>query len=110
MALAALGNSVEVCPNRRSFAHRVTDVRKYSGNSGHFAGHHSDEVRHPTATLSLKLFNDNRVRYIVIGGYALVQYIEPRYTKDLDCAILEFHLFKLGFAVAREVIFSAPLL
>jgi len=32
----------------------------------------------------LKLFNANRVRYLVVGGYALVQYAEPRYTKDLD--------------------------
>ena len=32
----------------------------------------------------LKLFNDNNVRYLVIGGYALVQYAEPRFTKALD--------------------------
>jgi predicted nucleotidyltransferase len=32
----------------------------------------------------LKLFNDNQVRYLVIGGYAVIQYAEPRYTKDLD--------------------------
>mgnify|MGYP003980403767 CR=1 FL=1 len=32
----------------------------------------------------LKIFNDNNVRYLVIGGYAVVQYAEPRYTKDLD--------------------------
>jgi len=32
----------------------------------------------------LKLFNDNRVRYLIIGGYAVVQYAEPRYTRDLD--------------------------
>lgn len=32
----------------------------------------------------LKLFNDNNVRYLVIGGYALIQYAEPRFTKDLD--------------------------
>ena len=32
----------------------------------------------------LKLFNANQVRYLVIGGYALIQYAEPRYTKDLD--------------------------
>src|SRR5688572_12237675 len=32
----------------------------------------------------LKLFNDNNVRYLVIGGYAFIQYAEPRYTKDLD--------------------------
>ncbi len=32
----------------------------------------------------LQLFNDNKVRYLVIGGYAFIQYAEPRYTKDLD--------------------------
>lgn len=32
----------------------------------------------------LRVFNDNSVRYLVIGGYALVQYAEPRFTKDLD--------------------------
>jgi len=32
----------------------------------------------------LRVFNDNNVRYLVIGGYALVQYAEPRFTKDLD--------------------------
>jgi hypothetical protein len=32
----------------------------------------------------LKLFNDNHVKYLVIGGYAVVQHAEPRYTKDLD--------------------------
>ena len=32
----------------------------------------------------LKLFNDKHVRYLIIGGYAVIQYAEPRYTKDLD--------------------------
>ena len=32
----------------------------------------------------LRLFNDNNVKYLVIGGYALIQYAEPRFTKDLD--------------------------
>ncbi len=32
----------------------------------------------------LRLFNDNGVKYMVIGGYAVIQYAEPRYTKDLD--------------------------
>lgn len=32
----------------------------------------------------LRLFNDNNVKYLVIGGYAFLQYAEPRYTKDLD--------------------------
>ena len=32
----------------------------------------------------LSLFNDNNVKYLVIGGYAVIKYAEPRYTKDLD--------------------------
>jgi hypothetical protein len=32
----------------------------------------------------LRLFYDNNVRYLVIGGYAFIQYAEPRYTSDLD--------------------------
>lgn len=35
-------------------------------------------------TALLKLFSDKRVRYLIIGGYAVIQYAEPRYTKDLD--------------------------
>lgn len=31
----------------------------------------------------LSLFNDNGVRYLVIGGYAVIQHAEPRFTKDL---------------------------
>ena len=31
----------------------------------------------------LKLFNANNVKYLVIGGYAVIQYAEPRFTKDL---------------------------
>lgn len=32
----------------------------------------------------LQIFNDNHVKYLVIGGYAVIQYGEPRFTKDLD--------------------------
>jgi hypothetical protein len=32
----------------------------------------------------LRIFNDNNVKYLVIEGYAVVQYAEPRFTKDLD--------------------------
>jgi hypothetical protein len=32
----------------------------------------------------LRLFNAHKVRYLVIGGYAVMKYTEPRYTKDLD--------------------------
>ena len=32
----------------------------------------------------LRLFNAKNVRYLVIGGYAVTQHAEPRFTKDLD--------------------------
>ncbi len=32
----------------------------------------------------LNLFNQLKVKYLVIGGYAVIYYAEPRYTKDLD--------------------------
>ena len=35
----------------------------------------------------LRIFNDHNVRYMVFGGYAVVQYAEPRFTKDLDMLI-----------------------
>lgn len=30
------------------------------------------------------MFNANEVRYLVVGGYAVMLYSEPRFTKDLD--------------------------
>ncbi len=32
----------------------------------------------------LKLFNEAKVKYLIIGGYAVAKHSEPRYTKDLD--------------------------
>ena len=32
----------------------------------------------------LQCLNDNKVKYLIIGGYAVIHYAEPRYTKDLD--------------------------
>lgn len=32
----------------------------------------------------LKIFNENKVKYLIIGGYAVAKHAEPRYTKDLD--------------------------
>ncbi len=32
----------------------------------------------------LSLFRDSEVRFLIIGGYAVMKYSEPRYTKDLD--------------------------
>ncbi len=32
----------------------------------------------------LRIFNEGGVRYLVVGGHAVMRYTEPRYTKDLD--------------------------
>jgi hypothetical protein len=32
----------------------------------------------------LSIFNKNGVRYLIVGGHAVMLYTEPRYTKDLD--------------------------
>jgi hypothetical protein len=35
----------------------------------------------------LKLLAKHEVRYLVVGGYAVMRYSEPRFTKDLDLLI-----------------------
>lgn len=35
----------------------------------------------------LKIFEKYRIRYLVVGGYAVMKYSEPRFTKDLDLFI-----------------------
>jgi hypothetical protein len=32
----------------------------------------------------LRVFNDSGVKYLIVGGHAVMLYSEPRYTKDLD--------------------------
>ncbi|CAN5238485.1 nucleotidyl transferase AbiEii/AbiGii toxin family protein [soil metagenome] len=32
----------------------------------------------------LKIFGEQKVEYLIIGGYAVAKHAEPRYTKDLD--------------------------
>src|SRR5437867_4041027 len=32
----------------------------------------------------LSLFAKHRVRYLIVGAYAVMHYTEPRYTKDID--------------------------
>ena len=32
----------------------------------------------------LRVFSAARVRYLVVGGIAVIEHTEPRYTKDLD--------------------------
>jgi predicted nucleotidyltransferase len=32
----------------------------------------------------LRLLNESEARYLIVGGYAIMKYSEPHYTKDLD--------------------------
>lgn len=32
----------------------------------------------------LRLFNGKKAEYLIVGGYAVMKYTEPRFTKDLD--------------------------
>ena len=32
----------------------------------------------------LQLLNKSEVEYLIVGGFAVMKYSEPRYTKDLD--------------------------
>jgi hypothetical protein len=32
----------------------------------------------------LKIFEKHKIRYLVVGAYAVMKYTEPRFTKDLD--------------------------
>jgi hypothetical protein len=32
----------------------------------------------------LQAFNEGGIEYLIVGGYAVIEYTEPRYTKDLD--------------------------
>jgi hypothetical protein len=36
----------------------------------------------------LRIFNANEVKYLIVGGCAVMLYTEPRYTKDLDVWVL----------------------
>lgn len=56
----------------------------------------------------LRLFNARSVRYLIVGGYAVMKYTEPRYTKDLDIWIECSSVNALAvFEALRE--FGAPL-
>jgi hypothetical protein len=35
----------------------------------------------------LKIFEKHKIRYLIVGGYAVMKYSEPRFTKDLDVLI-----------------------
>jgi hypothetical protein len=35
----------------------------------------------------LRVFNERKARYLIVGGYAVSYFTEPRVTKDLDIFI-----------------------
>ena len=56
----------------------------------------------------LRLFNAGKVRYLIVGGYAVVQYTEPRFTADLDVWTgTDFRNARAVYEALRE--FGAPL-
>lgn len=65
-------------------------------------------LRSPDFKELLSILEKHEVRYLVIGGYAVMLYSEPRWTKDLDIWIaLDFKNAKLIYAALKE--FGAPL-
>jgi hypothetical protein len=56
----------------------------------------------------LSLFNDASVRYLVVGGHAVMLYTEPRYTKDLDLWV-EASLDNAARVFHALAAFGAPL-
>ncbi|HYA64570.1 MAG TPA: nucleotidyl transferase AbiEii/AbiGii toxin family protein [Candidatus Sulfotelmatobacter sp.] len=47
----------------------------------------AEEISHgrkPTLRELLQLLNEFEVEYLIVGGFAVMKYGEPRYTKDLD--------------------------
>ncbi len=56
----------------------------------------------------LKLFAEHDVRYLIVGGYAVAKYSEPRFTKDLDILVsIDSVNAKEVYEALRE--FGAPL-
>lgn len=56
----------------------------------------------------LNLLNAAEVRYLVVGGYAVIEHTEPRYTKDLDIWISpDRENAERTYAALKE--FGAPL-
>ncbi|MFH1882207.1 MAG: DUF6036 family nucleotidyltransferase [Planctomycetota bacterium] len=56
----------------------------------------------------MSLLEKHKVRYLVVGGYAVMKYTEPRFTKDLDLWIsTDEENSKAVYAALKE--FGAPL-
>jgi hypothetical protein len=55
----------------------------------------------------LVCLNQHRVRYVIVGGYAVMKYTEPRYTKDVDL-LIEASVTNSKRVVAALTAFGAP--
>jgi hypothetical protein len=56
----------------------------------------------------LKIFEKHKIRYLIVGGYAVMKYSEPRFTKDLDVFIAtDQENAKSVYSALKE--FGAPL-
>jgi hypothetical protein len=56
----------------------------------------------------LSLLEKHKVRYLVVGGYAMMKYTEPRFTKDLDLWVSTDEVnSKAVYAALKD--FGAPL-
>lgn len=56
----------------------------------------------------LRLFNAKKVKYLIVGGYAVIRYSEPRYTGDIDILVQpNLENATLVFEALKE--FGAPI-
>jgi hypothetical protein len=44
----------------------------------------------------LKLLEKQKARYLVVGGYTIMLYSEPRWTKDLDLCLSDCQIHFIG--------------
>jgi hypothetical protein len=56
----------------------------------------------------LRVFNERKVRYLIVGGYAVSYFTEPRVTKDLDIFI-DTSDENVALAYGALAAFGAPL-
>ena len=66
------------------------------------------EFTTPEFSELLSTFNEHEVKYLIVGGFAVMVYSEPRYTKDLDVWV-EVSPENAGKVFAALRNFGAPL-
>ena len=71
----------------------------------------AEEIKHgrkPTLQELLQLLNEFEVEHLIVGGYAVMKYGEPRYTKDLDVWVCNSAQNSIRVVAALKQ-FGAPL-